>query len=257
MPDPEMQIVVDVDGPVRRIRLHRPERLNAVTPEMLVALLEAIRASSRDLTVRVMTLEGSGRAFCAGGDLTAPGQPSEGTVALVNEVVVALREAPYPVVALVHGIAAGAGVSLVLACDVVMMGSTAALALGFSSIGLMPDGGATATLAAAVGRARALGLAVLGDTLSAAQAHDWGIASRVFDDDEFDARADEVVQRLAQGPTAAFAQTKKAVDAATLGDLRAHLARERAAQTELIATADGVAGVRAFVERLQPTFKGS
>jgi enoyl-CoA hydratase len=167
--------------------------------------------------------------------------------------VVALDQ---PVVAGVHGVAAGVGCSLALACDLVVAGERASFLLAFTRIGLMPDGGATATVAASIGRARAMRMALLAEPLGAAAAHAAGLVSHLVPDGEVPATVDTLVERLLTGAPLALAATKRAVGAATLGELEMALERERTGQTVLLRTRDAAEGMRAFAQRRRPDFEG-
>ena len=158
--------------------------------------------------------------------------------------------------AAVNGIAAGVGCSAALACDLVVAKQSAAFLLAFARIGLMPDGGASATVAASIGRARAMRMALLGEALSAQEAYDAGLVSHLVADDEFEDAVAKVVGRLATGPPLAYAATKKAVNAATLGHLDDALERERTGQTVLLRTSDVAEGMRAFADKRRPVFRG-
>jgi enoyl-CoA hydratase len=159
-------------------------------------------------------------------------------------------------VAAVNGIAAGVGCSAALAADLVVAAESASFLLAFARIGLMPDGGATATVAASIGRARAMRMALLADPLTAAEAYDAGLVTHVASDEEFPGLVEKVVRRLAAGPPLAFAATKKAINAATLGALEGSLERERTGQTLLLRTDDVAEGMRAFGEHRRPVFGG-
>jgi enoyl-CoA hydratase len=174
-----------------------------------------------------------------------------------NRVTRALVALDKPVVASVGGVAAGVGCSMALACDLAVAAESASFLLAFSRIGLMPDGGATATVAASVGRARAMRMALLGERLPAHAAYDAGLVSHVVADDELDATVDGLAARLAAGPPLSYAATKKAVNAATLGQLDEALERERTGQTILLRTDDVAEGMRAFGEKRRPRFTGS
>ena len=179
-----------------------------------------------------------------------------GSVDAANQIIRAITELDKPVVCGLNGIAAGVGMSVALACDLVVATESAALTLAFTKVGLMPDGGATATVAAAVGRARAMRLALLSDLISAREAYDAGLISHVFADEEYAEGLHAIVRRLSTGPPLAFAATKKAVNAATLGGLGDAFARERAGQSLLLRTEDVAEGMKAFAEKRRADFHG-
>lgn len=246
------RVRVEADGAIGRITLDAPERLNAVDPEMCAAVTEAVRRFDEDPDVRVVALTGEGRGFCSGAPLTAEGAQM-GVLDAGADLVRAIVGARTPVVALVHGVAAGIGVPMALACDYVLAADEAPFVLAFSRIGLMPDGGSTALVAAAVGRARAMRLALTGEALPGRTAAEWGLVAESVPADGFAARADELLAAFAAGATLALGETKAAVNAATL-DLEGALAREDAGQRALATTADHREGAAAFVGKRRPEF---
>lgn len=241
------------------LRLNRPEQLNALTGEMVTETVGQLRDATSRAEVRAVVLTGTGGAFSAGADLAgedAQQHYDAGSVDAANRVVRAITELDKPVVCGLNGIAAGVGVSVALACDLVVATSSAALTLAFTKIGLMPDGGATATVAASVGRARAMRLALLSDVISAQEAYDAGLVSHVFADEAYLDGLGKIIRRLAAGAPLAFAATKKAVNAATLGGLEDAFARERSGQSPLLRTEDVAEGMQAFTEKRRPDFTG-
>ena len=241
------------------LTLNRPEQFNALTGEMVVEAITQLRSATARDDVRVVVLTGTGGAFSAGADLggaDAQDNYDADSVDAANLVVRAITELDKPVVCGLNGIAAGVGMSIALACDLVVAKESAALTLAFTRIGLMPDGGATATVAASVGRARAMRLALLSDLLSAQEAYDAGLVTHVLADDGYDEGLGKVVRRLATGAPLAFAATKKAVNAATLGSLEGAFQRERAGQSLLLRTDDVREGMKAFTDKRRPQFEG-
>jgi enoyl-CoA hydratase len=241
------------------LTLNRPEQFNALTGEMVVEAIEQLRGATTRDDVRVVVLTGTGGAFSAGADLggaDAQEKYDAGSVDAANHVIRAITELDKPVVCGLNGIAAGVGMSVALACDLVVATESAGLTLAFTRIGLMPDGGATATVAASVGRARAMRLALLSDLVSAQEAFDAGLVSHVFADDAYAEGLRKIVRRLATGAPLAFAATKKAINAATLGGLDDAFVRERAGQSVLLRTDDVAEGMRAFAEKRRPGFTG-
>lgn len=252
-------LLVRREGAALWLTLDRPDSYNALTGEMVADLTAALRGSTTDGDVRVVVLTGTGAAFCAGADLggddpagTYDGSSVDGANALVRTVT----DLAVPVVCGLNGVAAGVGMPLALASDLVVARRSATLTLAFTRIGLMPDGGATALVAAAVGRARTLRLALLSERIDADEAHAAGLISHVVDDADYEQALADVVARVADGPPLAHAATKKAVNATTLGDLEGAFARERSGQAVLLRTADAAEGMAAFAAKRRPTFIG-
>jgi enoyl-CoA hydratase len=241
------------------LTLNRPDTFNALTAEMVLGIIDQLRGATTRDDVRVVVLTGSGLAFSGGADLSgdSPEQKYDSaSVEAANLVIRSIIELEKPVVCGLNGIAAGVGMSIALACDLIVAKESAGLTLAFTRIGLMPDGGATATLAASVGRALAMRLALLADVIGAREAFEAGLVSHVFADDEYEAGLAEIVGRLAKGAPLAFAATKKAVNAATLDALPGAFQRERAGQSMLLRTEDVVEGMKAFTEKRKPDFGG-
>jgi enoyl-CoA hydratase/carnithine racemase len=245
---------------VLRVTFNRPDVLNALTPEMLDTAADAVESGGGDPDVRVVIITGAGRAFSSGADLSARADPSyQGrprTLDAVNRLVRVLREVPKPVLAAVNGPAAGGGCSVALAADLILARESAYFLLAFADVGLMPDGGASVLLPNAVGRARAARMAMLAERIPAPRAADWGLITHAVPDETFDSEVEGLAARLAQGPTAAYAQTKHALNAATLGRLEQAFAIEAAGQAMLTGTADFAEGVAAFLQRRKPDFTG-
>lgn len=247
------------DG-VLSVTIDRPDSLNSLTTGVLAGIADAMAAAARDPRVRAVRLGGAGRGFSSGAGISAEdaagGVPTE-IIDEANRAIRAIVALPHPVIAVVQGPAAGVGVSLALACDLVLASDKAFFLLAFTKIGLMPDGGASALVAAAVGRIRAMRLALLAERLSAAEALDWGLVSAVYPADEFDAAVDKVITTLLAGPAVALAKTKHAVNSATLTELDSTLDREFVGQSSLLAAPDFLEGTRAFQDRRTPKFTDS
>ncbi|MBM6403035.1 enoyl-CoA hydratase/isomerase family protein [Phycicoccus sp. CSK15P-2] len=244
----------EADGPIGRITIDAPERLGAVDPDMCDAIVAALTGFDADPDIRVVALGGTGRGFCSGAPLTADGA-TMGVLEAGERLVRSVVAARTPVVALVHGVAAGIGVPMALACDYVLTRDDAPFVLAFSRIGLMPDGGATALVTAAVGRARAMRLALTGEAVDGATAAAWGLVAESVPAEDFDARAAALLAAFAAGPPLAYAETKAAVNAAAL-DLDGAFAREGKGQRRLGATEDHREGAAAFVGKRRPEFRG-
>ncbi|MEZ0075379.1 enoyl-CoA hydratase [Planotetraspora sp. GP83] len=253
-------LLVERLDPVLRVTFNRPDTLNALTPEMLHAAADAVEAGGGDPDLRAVVITGAGRAFSSGADLSVRADPSykggSGTLDGVNRLVRALREVPKPVLAAVNGPAVGGGCSVALAADVILARESAYFLLAFANVGLMPDGGASVLVPNAIGRARAARIAMLAERVPAPLAADWGLITHVVPDETFDSEVEQLAARLAQGPTVAYAQTKHALNAATLGQLEQAFAIEMAGQTMLTGTADFAEGVAAFLQKRKPGFSG-
>jgi enoyl-CoA hydratase len=247
------------EGGALWLTFNRPEVFNAFSGELSVALAERLEDAASNDAVRVVVLTGTGPAFSAGADISGEDAHERFDVRALdaaNRIIRAVTTCPKPVVAAVNGVAAGVGCSTALAADLVVVAESASLLLAFARIGLMPDGGTTATVAAAVGRARAMRMALLGEALTAREAYDAGLVSHLATDEEFPAVVEKLVRRLGEGAPLAQAATKKAVNAATLTELEPALERERTGQTVLLRTDDVAEGMRAFSEQRRPHFRG-
>ncbi|MEY9872254.1 2-(1,2-epoxy-1,2-dihydrophenyl)acetyl-CoA isomerase [Streptacidiphilus sp. MAP12-33] len=256
-------LVADGDDGVRRLTLNRPEALNAVTAELRERLVAELEAASADRRVRVVVLTGAGRAFCSGADLSggAGGERTAGDVARmlrtgVQRMVAAVLDCEKPVLCALNGVAAGVGVQLALACDLVLAAEEASLVQIFAKRGLVPDGGAAWLLPRLVGVQRAKELLFLGEKVRATEAERLGLVNRVVPGAELEKLVAEWAGRLAAGPTRAYALTKALVHASLDGDRAASFAAEATAQEINMTTRDAQEGVRAFVERREALFEG-
>ena len=259
------QITTDRDGDVLRITLNRPDRLNALTHVMSDELIDAFSSARDDDGVRAVLLTGAGRGFCAGQDLTEfgdayrdGGRPDierhlEETYHRLIPVIV---ELPKPVVCAVNGVAAGAGASLAIACDVRIASEAARFSQAFVKIGLVPDSGGTWLLPRVVGYAKALELSISGDMVDAATALQIGLVSRVVPADALAKEAADYAARLAALPTVAIGEAKALLRDALSSDLGTALRREAEAQARMGKTEDHIEGVTAFSEKREPRFRG-
>jgi len=248
------------DG-VLTLTLNRPDVLNAITPSLLDELTASLRDVAAGHDVRAVIITGAGRGFCSGQDLRAAGADGGLDVAAILRdhyapAVRAIRSMDQPVIAAVNGVAAGAGFSLALACDLRVAAESATFVQAFVRIGLIPDLASTYFLPRLVGPARAAELTMLGETVDAGRALDLGIVNRVVPDAELAAVALELASRLARGPRS-IGLTKRALDASADNDLEAQLAVEERLQTDAVATTDFVEGVSAFLEKRLPIFTGA
>jgi 2-(1,2-epoxy-1,2-dihydrophenyl)acetyl-CoA isomerase len=253
----EQLVLIESSGPVRKLTLNRPASLNSFTSAMHRELRPALDAAADDSSVRCLVITGAGRGFCAGQDLN---DPEVGTnVGNVVERVykpLALRIAsmPIPVIASVNGVAAGAGANFALGCDLVIAAKSASFIQAFSKIGLIPDCGGTWLLPRLVGRARAIGLAMTGDKLSAEEAERMGLIWRCVDDAALADQTMTLAQRLAAMPVRALAATRRTIDEAIMTNYADALSLEARVQNEMGAQADFREGVAAFLEKRAAKF---
>ena len=251
----------EVDDAIATITLDRPGALNALTVPMKDELLAAFRAVARDRAVRAVVLTGAGRAFCAGQDLRERLEPGAAPLAVelrerYNPIVTAMRALDQPIVGAINGVAAGAGASLAFACDIRLAAEGASFVLAFGRIGLVPDSGATWFLPRLVGPAKAAELALLGGSLSAAEAERFGLVAGVSNGDALAADARALAARLAGLAPRALALTKRALQRSWSVDLDEALEDEALRQGIAGATADHAEGLAAFLEKRPPRFSG-
>lgn len=258
----ETLVRVEARSGYRVLTLNRPDRLNSFDEALHAALRQALDEAAADRATRALVLTGAGRAFSAGQDLADLATPSGEMRAdlgdvlgrLYNPLVRRLRRLPFPVIAAVNGVAAGAGANLALACDIVLAARSARFIQAFAKIGLIPDSGGTWTLPRLVGPARATALAMLAEPVTAKEAAAMGMIWRVVEDDALLAEAERIAGYLATQPTAALVAIRKALAAAAVNDLDAQLDLERELQGKLGRSADHAEGVRAFLAKRKPSF---
>jgi 2-(1,2-epoxy-1,2-dihydrophenyl)acetyl-CoA isomerase len=256
-------ILFDLQGGIARLTLNRPEKLNSFNTDMHAEVRDALSRVVKD-GGRVLVLTGAGRGFCAGQDLgdraVAPGGArvdlGESIERNYKPLILGLRNLPMPVIAAVNGVAAGAGANIALACDLIVAAKSASFVQAFCRLGLVPDSGGTWFLPRLVGNARALGLAMLGDKLTAEQAAQWGLIWRCVEDAELAGVVDQLATRLAAAPTLGLARTKQALYGSWGHTLEQQLDVERDFQRELGNSADYAEGVAAFTQKRDPKFIG-
>jgi len=250
---------------VATLTLNRPAALNSFTGEMHSEVREIMQQVIDDKRIRCLVITGAGRGFCAGQDLSdramtgSSGAPDVGKSVEenYNPLIRSIMNLPKPVICAVNGVAAGAGASIALACDIVLAARSASFIQIFCKIGLIPDSGGTWNLPRAVGLARAKGLALLGDRLPAETAEEWGLIWKCVDDDKLQQEAQKMASHLASQPTVALGRIKKLLKASSGNTLNEQLLLELKAMQELGQSADYREGVAAFVEKRPPVFKGA
>jgi 2-(1,2-epoxy-1,2-dihydrophenyl)acetyl-CoA isomerase len=257
-------LIWEQSGAVGKLTLNRPETLNAWIPEFGRELKQVVENEAADDSVRSVLITGAGRGFSSGADLKAGFEPADDGMPNIRKelhevyhpAIAGIRRLPKPVVAAVNGPAVGIGCSLALACDLVLAAESAFFGLAFVNIGLMPDGGSTALVPPAVGKARAFQMALLGERVPAPQALDWGLVNWVHPDDRLLDEANALAERLAAGPTRSYASSKQALNNFIYGDLDAQLHLEGELQHALGRTKDFLEGAAAFVAKRPPAFVG-
>lgn len=253
-------VLIAQDGLTRQITLNRPEVLNALSVHLLEELQDALKQAANDSSVRAVILTGAGRGFCSGADLSQPAelQDIQGTIErYYNPVARLLCAMPKPVIAAVNGVAAGAGMSLALACDLRLLSSAAVFTVGFSGIGLVMDAGASYFLPKLVGHARAMELALTNRKVEADEALRLGLGTTVMPDGTFTQEVWRFADKLAKGPTQSYARIKRQLQAAATGDFETQLALEAKLQAEAAATQDFARAVSAFRSKQPVVFEGN
>jgi 2-(1,2-epoxy-1,2-dihydrophenyl)acetyl-CoA isomerase len=256
------------DGAVGRITLNRPDSLNAWNNQFGEDLGAIVSGEAADEDVRTVLITGAGRGFSSGADLKAAGEaephPEDGLPdigkrlrELFHPIITGIRTLEKPVIAAVNGPAVGIGCSLALACDLILAAESAYFQLAFVRVGLMPDGGSTAILPARIGKARAMEMALLAERVPAERALDWGLINAVHPDDQLMDVAGALAERLAAGPTRAYAAGKLALNHSLYPNLTEQLDLEAQGQHELFRTKDVIEGGLAFLEKRDPEFTGN
>ena len=259
----ESSVLCEIGDGVAVITLNRPDKLNAFNEEMHLALRAALERAEADESVRALLLTGVGRGFCTGQDLGDRNVSGDAELDLghtletfYNPLIRKLRGLPLPVICAVNGVAAGAGANIALACDIVLAARSAKFVQAFCRLGLVPDSGGTYSLPRLVGEARAKGLALLGEALTAEQAEAWGLIWRAVDDDGLMEEARKLARHLATQPTKGLGFIKQAIQASPDNDLDAQLDLERDLQRQAGRSADYREGVAAFMAKRAPVFQG-
>lgn len=252
-------LLTNVEDGVMHVTLNRPESLNAFSPEMILGLQDAIKQASKDDNIRVVTLSGAGRSFCAGGDVktmgTANAMETYEHIGELNKVILSIKSLEKPVIACIHGFAAGAGFNLALACDLILAAKNSDFVMSFSQVGLVSDGGGSYFLPQLVGPYLAKELLFSAQPLTVDKAHALGIVNRIYPEEEFAKEVRTYAARIASGPVTAFGFIKKLVDQSFTASLGEMLEQERITQATVISTEDHKEGVQAFKEKRRPVFK--
>lgn len=251
---------IEINGPVMSCVLNRPDSLNAFSKKMIRGLQKAIEEAAQNDEVKAVVLAGSGRAFSAGGDVKSMGKASASHlydhVGELNRLILMIKDIAKPVIAVVHGYAAGAGFNLALACDQILAGEESKFVLSFAQVGLVSDGGGHYFLTRILGPYRAKELLFRAEPIPVETAVEWGLVNRVIPLADLEAEAMNYALRLAKGPGRAMGMMKKIVDQADKSDLATILEQERITQTMMVATEDHKEGVQAFKDKRKPEFVG-
>ena len=257
-------ILVEEKNAVGYLTLNRPKQLNSFNETMHKEVASVLKAWSKDSTIRAVVLSAEGRGFCAGQDLgdraVAPNADAPDLGLSIetyyNPLIKLITDMPKPVICAVNGVAAGAGANIALACDLVLAAKSASFIQAFCRLGLVPDSGGTWFLPRVIGRARAMGLAILGDKLSAEQAMEWGMIWQVVEDDALRSEASKLAEHLASQPTYGLSLIKKAINVSADNSLEDQLILERDLQRLAGRSADYKEGVQAFMQKRTPIYQG-
>ena len=256
-------ILFDVQDNVARITLNRPETANGISTELAKELMEALLTCDGDALIRAVLITGAGPMFCGGGDIKSFASQGANLPYYLKEVTTYLHAAlstmvrmDAPVIAAVHGSAAGAGMSLACACDIVLSGESARFTMAYTRLGVTPDGGATYTLSRLVGLKRALELILTNRVLSANEALNWGIITRVVLDKDLISEAEVLARQLAAGPTKAFGAAKRLVQTGLGESFESQMKHESRSISDMTKTAHAREGITAFSEKRKANFKG-
>ncbi len=253
-------LVVEKLGPVLSLTLNRPESLNAFSPEMIVGLKKALTSAQEDEDVQVIVLSGAGRSFSAGGDVKTMGQ-SKGNqvydhIGKLNELILLMKDTEKPIIAAVHGFAAGAGFNLALACDLIVAAEDSKFALSFSQVGLISDGGGSYLLPRLIGPHLAKQFFFTAEPIPAERLYQLGVINYLVPFEKLQEETTKFALKLAHGPGKAFGKQKKLIDQSFTTSLEEILEQERLIQTLMVETEDHKEGISAFKEKRKPAFKG-
>jgi len=253
-------LLVEKLGPVLSLTLNRPESLNAFSPEMIFGLTNTIREAQTNADLQVIVLYGAGRSFSAGGDVKTMGQASSEQIyehiGRLNELILTMKATEKPIIAAVHGFAAGAGFNLALACDMIIAAEDSKFALSFSQVGLVSDGGGSYFLPKLIGPHLAKQLFFSAEPISAEQLHQLGVVNFLFPVEKLQEETTKLALKLAHGPGKAFGKQKKLIEQSFTASLDEILEQERLIQTLMVQTEDHHEGIAAFKEKRKPQFKG-
>ncbi len=258
-------VIWEQSGGAGRLTLNRPDSLNSWTAQFGRELKQVLEGEAADASCRAVLITGAGRGFSSGADLKSgfDPHPDDGRPdvrkeldELYHPIIAGVRQLEKPVLAAVNGPAVGIGASLAFACDLILAAESAYFGLAFVNIGLMPDGGSTLFVPAAVGKARAFQMALLGERVPAQKALDWGLINQVHPDDQLMDEANALVDRMAGGPTRSYASSKKALNNMLFPRMQEQLDLEAELQHDLARTHDFVEGVSAFIEKREARFAG-
>lgn len=256
----QQHLLIEKLGPVLSLTLNRPESLNAFSPDMIQGLTEEIRKAQDDHDVQVIVLSGAGRSFSAGGDVKTMGQAGPTQVyehiGKLNELIVTMKNTEKPIIAAVHGFAAGAGFNLTLACDLIVAAEDSKYALSFSQVGLVSDGGGSYFLPKLIGPHLAKQFFFSAEPIPAERLYQLGVINTLVPLEKLQEETTKLALKLAHGPGRAFGKQKKLIDQSFTSTLEEILEQERLTQVLMVQTEDHKEGVSAFKEKRKPAFKG-
>lgn len=253
-------LLVSIEGSIMSLTLNRPESLNAFSPDMILGLQDAIKEAETNPEVRVIVVSGAGRSFTAGGDVKTMGQSSATQVydhiGRLNQLILQMKETEVPIIAAVHGFAAGAGFNLALACDLIIAARDSKFALSFSQVGLISDGGGSYFVPRLLGPHLAKQFFFSGEPVPAERMYQLGVINHLVPPENLREETIKFASKLAQGPTKAYGMMKKLINHSLTANLEEILEQERITQTMIVTTEDHQEGIAAFKEKRKPVFKG-